>query len=306
MPRVGAATWSAAAAVARASAGRSPATTRSARPSRSRRRARPRAAAAGSTSTTSWPSAPAGAQASSHAARHSGSTSASAIDRLGEPGDPQPAGLAVARREEGLARRPRRPVGSPGCRPAMTSSSAAASRDGAGQRAADGQAEPGSPYAAGRPVIRPRDGFSPTRPQRWPGSGSSRRRRCPARAAPDRRPPPRPLPAGPAGAAREVPRRPRRRADPRSRCSRAAELRGARLAQADGPGRPHPRGPRGRRPARTKPAYDRAAVADRHPGDVVQVLDRHGHAGQRRGQLAVRRPTLLLPGLGERELARSP
>ena len=105
------------------------------------------------------------------------------------------------------------------------------------------------------------------------------------------------------GPARAVPRRAGGRPDQGLGVAGQAELRRAGLAQADRAGRAHPADDVVVE-RRDEPGIDRAAVADRHALDVVQVLDRHRHAGQRRGQLAARGQRLLLAGLGQRQLRR--
>ena len=199
--------------------------------------------------------------------------------RLDEPGDPQPAGLAVAGGDGTTRRRSGAQNGSPTARPAITSRNAAASRT---VRASEPLvARPtGSPYI-GAPEIRPRVGLSPTMPQQLAGiriepppsepcasgdqTGRHRGARSPARAA-----------RHPGG----VPRRHRGRRALGLGVAGRAELRRTRLAEAD-----HPR--------RSDPAdhlvvevghevgEHRRAEAGPDPGGRVQVLDRGRYAGQR-------------------------
>ena len=117
------------------------------------------------TSSTVWPSDSSRREASSHACRTSGCTSTSAITGStnrairSRPGSWSQASRNVP---AGGAK-----YGSPGRRPASTSSSAAASRTV--RAIGPAVARPtGSPYI-GEPLIRPRDGLNPTSPQHEAG-----------------------------------------------------------------------------------------------------------------------------------------
>ena len=188
------------------------------------------------TSSTSWPSDSSNAEASSHASRHSGSTSASAITGSAKrairsrPGSRSQAARNV---EDGGGAHD----GSPGRRPASTSSMAAASRT---VRASEPPvARPvTSPYI-GQPLMRPRVGFSPTSPQHEAGM---RIEPATVGALRDRHEPGGDRGSGPSRRAschpRAVPGRHGRRCDVRLGVAGRAELRRVRLAQADHPGVP--------------------------------------------------------------------
>ena len=220
---------------ARCSGGDRP-TARSAPPSRSRTSARPPRGIGTAMSSTSWPSDSSSARGvlpGRDALRvHVGVGD----HRLDEPGDPQPPGLAVAGGQERLDGGGAQD-GSPTRRPGQHVEQRRRVAHGPGQRCRRSPARSGSPYI-GKPLIRPRVGLSPTRPQQEAGiriepppsepcaTGTSPA--ATAAAAPPDEPP----------AIRvAVPRRHRRRRDVGLGVAGRAELRGVRLAEADHPGR---------------------------------------------------------------------
>ena len=187
------------------------------------------------TSSTSWPRRSSRREASSHAVTLDGCDVDVRDDRGDEAGDPQPARLAVAGVEERC-----RTAAAPrtgrrrGVRPARR---AARRRRGRCGRGCPAVASPtGSPYR-GAPLIRPREGLRPTRPQHEAGiridPPPSEPGATGSRPGGDRGGRPA---GGTAGGAGGVPRRDGGRRDVGLGVAGRPELRGARLAQARHPG----------------------------------------------------------------------
>ena len=212
--------------------------------------------------------------------------------------DAQASRLALARVEE-ARRRPAAPA---------RGRRAAAPRRRRGRRRRRGPSGPAgrAPTAAssrGRPArATPVPAWSSARPARtrWPGCGSSRRRRCPARPARSRprpRPPHRRWTRRPAASCPTA-CGPGRRC--RSRCSRAGPSSGVEVL-------PMLIVPARRSSVTTLSSQVGDEVGERgraqlgrHAGDVVQVLDRGGDAVQRRQlvRLALEHQVRRLGGLG--------